>query len=110
MVRVEIIGQNNLNAVLDKEGDYLIGREVNGDSSRVLVKGLDGNGVIAEGANTVSKTHVRLWIKEEKLFLFDLSKNGSYLNGRRFAYKAIKESSEYSLRLGDSEFVLRYSG
>lgn len=111
MVRVEIIGKNNLSAVLDKEGDYLIGREVNGNSSRILVKGLDGDGVIAKGADTVSKKHLKIWIKGEKVYLNDLnSKNGSYFNGRRFIFKPVRESGEYSLKLGDSEFVMRYSG
>lgn len=109
MSKVEIRGEKGLGAVLDKEGEYLVGRESNGEVSQVFIKGLDGNYLIAKSANTISRRHLQIKIKGEKVYLSDLnSKNGSYFNGRRFIFKPVRESGEYSLKLGDSEFVLKY--
>jgi len=100
-------GPEGLEARLDQEGQYRIGRS---DSSTIFISGhiFDRPKTIAERHTSINQDHLHLLVEPGFLRLTDInSEFGSYLDGDKFSTKDIKEPGDYKLRLGNVEFELK---
>jgi len=103
-------GPEGLEARLDQEGQYRIGRS---DSSTIFISGptFDRPKTIAERHTSINQDHLHLLVETGFLRLTDnKSTFGSYLNDKKFSMIDITESKTYKLKLGNVEFELRYEG
>ena len=100
-------GPGGLEATLDQNGRYWIGRSPN---NTVFVNGpaFDSAQPIAEQHRSVSGNHLHILVETDSIRLIDMNSTlGSSLNGDNFSTKSITKPGTYDLKLGNVEFELR---